>query len=437
MSSALKFELKALKAAGASKSDIKAAKRAYKAAQRVEAAAALKAAWKALKAAGAPKPAIKAAKIAYKAAKEAASEAPAASSAKRSRAAPPADAPDAKKPRATAEPTPEVFTGPEFATFAASPFDPSVLALFTRAGFTAPTAIQARSWPLIMDGKDLIAVAKTGSGKTLAFLLPAFHRLRASLATPPRVNTTPTPSALIIAPTRELAMQIDAESRKFAPNARCSLLYGGVPVHAQLSAMRKRDPHMIVATPGRLCDALERGALTLGSTTYVVLDEADRMLDMGFEPQIKVIFDALPAAEKRQTIFFSATWPKEIRAMAATFLRASETKELFVGGSGPDAELSANKAVSQRFIYATDDEKEKKLYDELALIVEAADAAAALPDAPPAHSRRGGPTGYRIICFANTKNRVDKLTRRFWDWGCVYTHEHYFSYFPTTSPYKS
>ena len=409
--SAAKAAWKALKSSGAAKADVKAAKAAYKAARVAGAADEARAEWKRLKAAGAAKADVKAAKAAYKAAKAAAEDSSAPSGSKRARAetAATTTAPDAKKAKKV---EPELYDGPSFDTFAQTPFAPSVLAALTGAGFAAPTPTQARSWPIILSGSDLVSVAKTGSGKTLAFLLPARQRLGATVTAARGGNTVSSPSALVVAPTRELATQILAECVKFMPSMRSCCLYGGVPVAAQFSAMRRTDPHLIVATPGRLNDALERGALTLKKAQYVVLDEADRMLDMGFEPAITAIFKACAPKEERQTLLFSATWPKEVRKLAATFLRNGDaTQELFVGGAETN-ELSANAAVSQRFIHATDDEKDKKLYDELATIHAEAEAAVA---AGTGHICGG--TGYRIIAFANTKNRVDKLTRLFWDWG--------------------
>jgi superfamily II DNA/RNA helicase len=149
---------------------------------------------------------------------------------------------------------------------------------------------------------------------------------------------------------------------------------------------------MVIATPGRLVDMLGRQALSLHACGAVVLDEADRMLDMGFEEPIATIFAGLP--KRIQTLLFTATWPKAVRKMAAKFLRATHTRKVFMG-AGEDAELEANRAVSQLFIKATDDEKDAKLYKLLCDL----------------------PEKNRVICFANTKRRVDYLARTFWDEG--------------------
>ena len=303
-----------------------------------------------------------------------------------------------------------VPTGPSFATFAETPFPPSMLSQLTAAGFTAPTPIQAQAWPLVLTGGDLVAVAKTGSGKTLAFLLPAFHQLIASGA---KKNTRgiPAPSVLVVAPTRELAMQIGAAANQFSGgNIVTQVLYGGVPVHPMKMALEREHPQCIVATCGRLIDLCDRKCLSLKSCNYVVLDEADRMLDMGFEPEMKKIFAALPPLNERQTLLFSATWPKSIRKLAATFLKPS-VQELFIGNAGDDAELEANKSVSQLFVKATDDEKEAKLFDILVKL----------------HDDTLGKGGYRVVIFANTKNRVDRLTKIFasWEFGTCAVHGGY------------
>ena len=172
---------------------------------------------------------------------------------------------------------------------------------------------------------------------------------------------------LVVAPTRELAMQ-SAEVAASMPGVRSLCVYGGVPKWQQKKRLRE-GLDLLVATPGRLLDLASEKIVgpegnLLGDVNYVVLDEADRMLDMGFEPQIKQIFAALPA--QRQTLFFTATWPKSVRKLAASFLRHGDeaVKRVFIGTSA-DAELEANAAVSQTFIQARDDEKDLKMYNLL------------------------------------------------------------------------
>merc|ERR1719424_116154 len=181
-----------------------------------------------------------------------------------------------------------------------------------KAGFATPTSIQSYAWPIGFDGRDMVGVAKTGSGKTLGFLLPAFARIL-------REGIRGGPVMLVMAPTRELAIQIDQDAKKFLGHAGVStaLAYGGAPKRDQLNELRSR-PQLLTATPGRLNDFLEARSVSLSSIICVCLDEADRMLDMGFEPQIRKILKCLP--RRRQTFMFTATWPKEVRNLAADFL---------------------------------------------------------------------------------------------------------------------
>ncbi|CAK0888692.1 unnamed protein product, partial [Prorocentrum cordatum] len=181
-------------------------------------------------------------------------------------------------------------------------------------GFAAPTPIQAHCWPVCEANRDLIGIAKTGSGKTLAFLLPPFTKF---LGSKPDYKG---PKMLVMAPTRELAVQIQAEADKFGRRIGIlsACVYGGAPRGPQLRDLRY-GCHVVVGTPGRLNDYLEGGQLKLEACTYLTLDEADRMLDMGFEPQIRTVINAIPHG--RQTMMFSATWPKEVRKLAADYLR--------------------------------------------------------------------------------------------------------------------
>ncbi|MBN8216650.1 MAG: DEAD/DEAH box helicase [Spirochaetes bacterium] len=181
-------------------------------------------------------------------------------------------------------------------------------------GFTKPTAIQAASIPAAVEGRDLLAGAETGSGKTAAFLLPILHRMLLQ----PKNGTR----CLILAPTRELAQQIADDFLELTPGTALSVapIYGGVGMGPQLAALR-RGVHVIAATPGRLLDHMNHG-VHLKDLDFLVLDEADRMLDMGFLPDIKRILAKIPA--KRQTLFFSATLPPEVKALATSLLRNPE-----------------------------------------------------------------------------------------------------------------
>ncbi|KOO32954.1 dead deah box [Chrysochromulina tobinii] len=220
-----------------------------------------------------------------------------------------------------------------FTTFAATPFAPAVKNALS-SGYSSPTSIQTHAWPAALTGRDLIAIAKTGSGKTLAFLLPLLHQGERF-------------GKLLGVPT--------------------AVVYGGTPVREQKAALLAKPPSLLVATPGRLVDLLDQQLIWLGDCKAIVLDEADRLLDMGFEPQLKKTFSALP--EARQTLLFSATWPKTV-------------------------------PVSQAFVHATDDEKDAKLYQSLCELEE----------------------GARVIVFANTKRRVDNLAKTFAEFGTCAIH---------------
>jgi superfamily II DNA/RNA helicase len=196
-----------------------------------------------------------------------------------------------------------------------------------QAGMINPTPIQKAAIPPALEGRDIMAQAKTGSGKTLAFLLPLIERaLRCELQAFgsgqfPKAGPGPTggPKFLVLAPTRELAMQIESELRKYAPAALTSLaVYGGTPIERHYRAL-KRPPMVVVGTPGRLLDLAGTGHLHLGAVTFLVMDEADQMLDRGFLPDIRRILNLLP--RERQTLLYSATFSREIQTLAQTMQR--------------------------------------------------------------------------------------------------------------------
>uniref|UniRef100_A0A7S2BAD7 RNA helicase n=1 Tax=Alexandrium andersonii TaxID=327968 RepID=A0A7S2BAD7_9DINO len=186
------------------------------------------------------------------------------------------------------------------------------------AGFKCPTPIQAHTWPVLMDGKDVIGVAKTGSGKTLGYLLPGYIKVKREEMKPEfSCDHTAGPSMLVMAPTRELCQQIFEESDRFGKPAaiKTACVFGGAPRQPQVRSLHS-GPHCVVATPGRLNDFLKDGSCKIGRCVYLVLDEADRMLDMGFEPQVKELVRFLPP--QRQTALFTATWPREVKQVAET-----------------------------------------------------------------------------------------------------------------------
>lgn len=192
---------------------------------------------------------------------------------------------------------------------------PALLRALSDLAYREPTAIQAEAIPLALAGHDLLAGAQTGTGKTAAFALPLLHRLATQQGGHMRK-----PQALILAPTRELSIQVHESLRSYGRHLRLSTaaIYGGSAMRPQLDALR-RGVDVLVATPGRLIDHLERRSVDLSAVEVLVLDEADRMLDMGFLPAIKRILGALPS--QRQTLLFSATFDTPIKQLAQQFLR--------------------------------------------------------------------------------------------------------------------
>ncbi|MEO5916363.1 MAG: DEAD/DEAH box helicase [Luteolibacter sp.] len=190
-----------------------------------------------------------------------------------------------------------------------------ILRAIQKAGYTRPTPVQVAAIPKVMQGNDLIAIAQTGTGKTAAFVLPMLHRISlANQQGQPRGT-----KALILAPTRELALQIMENIRAYGNGLpiRVAAIFGGVEEEAQIKAVRK-GVDMIVATPGRLIDLMERQKVDFSMLEMLVLDEADRMLHMGFLPDIETIIKDLP--KRRQTLMFSATLSKEVESLARRFL---------------------------------------------------------------------------------------------------------------------
>lgn len=199
--------------------------------------------------------------------------------------------------------------------FADFGFTPILERNVIQKGYTAPSAIQDQAIPLILDGNDIVGLANTGTGKTAAFLLPIIEQLNS--------NRTPM-SVLIMAPTRELAQQIDEQFRDFSNGMKLfsTLCVGGSNIDNQIRGLR-RGPHVVIGTPGRLKDLQKRGLLRLDGIRTLVLDEADRMLDMGFINDIRAIVEQTPA--DRQTLFFSATITPSIQQLVLGFLRDPQT----------------------------------------------------------------------------------------------------------------
>lgn len=265
------------------------------------------------------------------------------------------------------------------------------------AHYTKPTPVQKNALPIILAKRDLMACAQTGSGKTAAFLVPILNHIYEAGPAPGSLagsnygsRRKQFPLALILAPTRELATQIFEESRKFSYRSRVRpcVVYGGANVGEQMRDL-DRGCHLLVATPGRLVDMLERGKVSLESCKYLVLDEADRMLDMGFEPQIRRIVeqDNMPSVGKRQTLMFSATFPKEIQMLARDFLH--DYIFLAIGRVG-----STSENITQKIVWVEEPDKREFLLD---LLVAAGLAKTAAEEAS------------LTLVFVETKKGADQL----------------------------
>ncbi|XP_065587166.1 probable ATP-dependent RNA helicase DDX43 [Cyrtonyx montezumae] len=223
---------------------------------------------------------------------------------------------------------------------------PGIMANIRKIGFQKPTPIQSQAWPIILQGIDLIGIAQTGTGKTLAYLMPGFIHLASQ---PISKDERGGPGMLVLAPTRELALQVEAECLKYTYKGFKSIcIYGGGDRKAQINLVTK-GVDIVIATPGRLNDLQMNNFINLKSITYLVLDEADRMLDMGFEPQImKILIDVRP---DRQTVMTSATWPDGVRRLAKSYLR--NPMIVYVG----TLDLSAVNTVEQKVIVINEEEK--------------------------------------------------------------------------------
>merc|ERR1712106_683012 len=221
-------------------------------------------------------------------------------------------------------------------TFSELGFPESIMKVCS--GFSNPTPIQAQRWPVLASGRDIIGIAETGSGKTLAFSIPALAHLKHRVESEGKAKAG-FPKMLIVSPTRELAMQsqevLDVAGASCGVRSVC--VYGGVPKWTQKQALK--DGVEVVATPGRLIDLMNEGVCDLSQVSYLVLDEADRMLDQGFERDIRAI--VAQTHTSRQTALFSATWPDSVRELAHSFL----TRPIKVTIGSED--LSANTRIKQ------------------------------------------------------------------------------------------
>jgi ATP-dependent RNA helicase RhlE len=266
-------------------------------------------------------------------------------------------------------------------SFAELGLRPELLRAVAEAGYTTPTPIQAQAIPLILADKDVMGGAQTGTGKTAGFALPILQKLL------PTANTSPSPArhpvrALILTPTRELAIQVEESMRTYGKytGLRSTVVFGGVDIKQQLPIVRG-GVEILVATPGRLLDHVEQKSLYLGQVEIFVLDEADRMLDMGFIPDIKRIMALLPAAAKRQNLLFSATFSNEIKKLADALLNEPQLIEVA-------RRNTAAETVSQA-VYKVRAEDKRAL---LAHIVTSRNL-------------------WQVLCFVRTKHGASRLAR--------------------------
>lgn len=272
-------------------------------------------------------------------------------------------------------------------SFVEAGFPKYVLNEIDAAGFSAPTPIQCQGWPMALSGRNVVGIAETGSGKTLSYLLPGIVHINAQ----PLLKHGDGPIVLVLAPTRELAVQIQQECSKFGTSSRLknTCLYGGAPKGPQIQDLRK-GVEICIATPGRLIDLLESNKTNLKRVTYLVLDEADRMLDMGFEPQIRKIVEQI--RPDRQTLMWSATWPKEVQRLAKDYL--SDYIEVRIGSM----DLAANHRVKQIIEITSDYDKKMKLFDLLHGSIERSS---------------------KTLIFSATKRMTDQLTRELKSQGFI------------------
>jgi ATP-dependent RNA helicase DDX5/DBP2 len=262
--------------------------------------------------------------------------------------------------------------------------------VFKDLGFTKPTPIQANAIPIALENQDVIGIAKTGSGKTLSFALPALMALedekRYYKKKDKKYDNRRTPRALVLAPTRELCTQIYEAAKPFARGIGIDIacVYGGAPHIPQKEALNG-GVDLLIATPGRLFDFCSRKQVFLDKVFYFVLDEADRMLDMGFLPQVQQIIEHIKS--KRQTLLWSATWPKEVEELSKKVCK-NDPVMIKVGSES----LTVNPSITQEIICI---EEEDKFKEVLKIIKDAT-----------RHDRD------KILIFANTKMACDNLTHK-------------------------
>jgi ATP-dependent RNA helicase RhlE len=232
---------------------------------------------------------------------------------------------------------------------------PDLLRAVARQSYTDPTPVQREAIPLVLAGRDLLAGAQTGTGKTAAFVLPMLQRLAATAPRDRDGRDARRVRALVLAPTRELALQVESDIRIYSSgHARSVPIYGGVGFQPQVAALR-RGPEIVVATPGRLLDHSRQGTIDLRAVEILVLDEADRMLDMGFIRDIRKVIDLLP--DRRQNLLFSATFSTPIRALAEGLLERPASVQV--------APRNAPTELVEHVVHPVDRERKRELLTHL------------------------------------------------------------------------
>jgi ATP-dependent RNA helicase DDX3X len=268
-----------------------------------------------------------------------------------------------------------------------------------RCGYDRPTPVQRHAIPIVTSGRDLMACAQTGSGKTCAFMVPCIESLlRSGPPGPDRSKGRPTPSpcALVMAPTRELAVQIHEESMKFMYNTgiESRIVYGGADIGQQMRELNK-GTDILVATPGRLWDMLGRQCVDLGLCQFLILDEADRMLDMGFEPQVRDIVEHSGMSRKlerrRQSMMFSATFAGSVQKMAGDFL--ADYLFITVGRVG-----SCSETIHQSLIYAEEGRGKTRALEKI-------------------YRENAPPAGFLTVIFVDSKKKADEIELDLWNGG--------------------
>lgn len=275
-------------------------------------------------------------------------------------------------------------------TFQEAGFNSDIMRVIEKEQFDKPMPIQSQGWPIALSSLDVVGIGQTGSGKTLAYLLPAIVHIQNQESW----MSGDGPIALVLAPTRELAQQIQKVANKFAraTQVRNACLYGGAAKNFQIADLR-RGAQLVIATPGRLIDLLQQGELSLEDTSYVVVDEADRMLDMGFEPQIRKILGQI--RPDRQTLMWSATWPKEVRELAEDFINREDYVHFNIGST----ELHANHNIEQEI-------KIVDQYDKFQTLMQILKNAA---------DEETGLVNDRVLIFTDTKRTADFIDRKMYE----------------------